>query len=691
MAALTAAFELTDGPGRDGRYDITVYQLGWRLGGKGASGRNPQMHDRIEEHGLHVWGGFYENAFTLMQHCYKELGRPAGSPLATWRDAFKPHNFVVLEEYVNGAWKRWSQDLVNTDSVPGDGTMLNSPWDYIRMLVEWMLSAINESPHAVAAANASRSRFLPDWVERRLLVVGQHLEHTFLNLAHHLILMIGPDPNTHPAGSHRTILWLIREFMDWFYRLIAPEIGKNDVTRRLWILLNFSAAAVTGVLEDGLLVQGVDSIDHLDFAEWLRKHGATDLTLDSAIMHGYYDYFFAYEDGDPDKPRLAAGAALMHLFRLTLTYKTSIFWEMQAGMGDAVFAPLYLVLKKRGVKFKFFHRVEGLELSADKKSIGRIRLGQQVDLNVPEYDPLVDVKGLPCWPSNPCYEQIVQGPELQQRGIDLESPWSCWQNVKPITLSLGQDFDKVVLGITLAALRPICPEVIAASPAWKNMFDNLKTVPTVGVQVWLGPDANGLGWNDPPPVLTSYAHPMDSAADFTHLLGRENWPAGAMPQTLWYFCGAMPGAATIPDPSAQGYPAEQKDRVKKMAIQWLQDNSTRLWPEAAIPGDPSSLNWDALFDEKGGAGVARFDAQYWRANVNPGERYVLTLPGDNRFRLRPGQSGFDNLYLAGDWVYTGLGGCIEGAAMAGMMASRALAGYPEKIFGEVVGGLWEAG
>jgi uncharacterized protein with NAD-binding domain and iron-sulfur cluster len=72
MGALTAAYQLSE----KGGYDITVYQLGWRLGGQGASGRNLNLADRIEEHGLHVWFGFYENAFQLMQKCYMELGRP---------------------------------------------------------------------------------------------------------------------------------------------------------------------------------------------------------------------------------------------------------------------------------------------------------------------------------------------------------------------------------------------------------------------------------------------------------------------------------------------------------------------------------------------------------------------------------------------------------------------------------------
>src|SRR6185369_8203634 len=53
-AALTTAFELTR-PEHKGQYEVTVYQMGWRLGGKGASGRG--VADRVEEHGLHLWMG----------------------------------------------------------------------------------------------------------------------------------------------------------------------------------------------------------------------------------------------------------------------------------------------------------------------------------------------------------------------------------------------------------------------------------------------------------------------------------------------------------------------------------------------------------------------------------------------------------------------------------------------------------
>ena len=37
-----------------------------------------------------------------MRRCYEELGRPAGAPLATLKEAFKPHSLVVFEEEHRG-------------------------------------------------------------------------------------------------------------------------------------------------------------------------------------------------------------------------------------------------------------------------------------------------------------------------------------------------------------------------------------------------------------------------------------------------------------------------------------------------------------------------------------------------------------------------------------------------------------
>ncbi|HEX8152502.1 MAG TPA: NAD(P)-binding protein, partial [Thermoanaerobaculia bacterium] len=89
--AMAAAYYLSNTPHLREHLEVTVYQLGWRLGGKGASGRNAAYHDRIEEHGLHVWGGFYYNAFHMVQDVFGELNRPPDCPLRTWTDTFEKY------------------------------------------------------------------------------------------------------------------------------------------------------------------------------------------------------------------------------------------------------------------------------------------------------------------------------------------------------------------------------------------------------------------------------------------------------------------------------------------------------------------------------------------------------------------------------------------------------------------------
>src|SRR5258708_14917659 len=133
-AALAAAFELTSQPGWKDRYEITLYQLGWRLGGKCATGHG--VNSRIEEHGWHIWMGFYENAFNLMRRCYDELDRKPAEAFATWQDAFKPHTFLVGEECFNGQWIHRPTDLPTNRELPGEGTELEPLWTYLSMAIE---------------------------------------------------------------------------------------------------------------------------------------------------------------------------------------------------------------------------------------------------------------------------------------------------------------------------------------------------------------------------------------------------------------------------------------------------------------------------------------------------------------------------------------------------------------------------
>jgi uncharacterized protein with NAD-binding domain and iron-sulfur cluster len=69
--------------------------------------------------------------------------------------------------------------------------------------------------------------------------------------------------------------------------------------------------------------------------------------------------------------------------------------------------------------------------------------------------------------------------------------------------------------------------------------------------------------------------------------------------------------------------------------------------------------------------------------VEPSELYAQSIVGTTQHRPTSSGSGFSNLYLAGDWIKTGLNaGCVEAAVMSGMQASRDICGEPSTIPGE---------
>jgi uncharacterized protein with NAD-binding domain and iron-sulfur cluster len=324
-------------------------------------------------------------------------------------------------------------------------------------------------------------------------------------------------------------------------------------------------------------------------------------------------------------------------------------------------------------------------------------LTKQVSLTTENdyYDPLINVKGLACWPSDPDYTQIspAEAQLLQANDVNLESHWSNWPALyqkafaKPLpvlTLKQGIDFDQVVFGISVASLPHLCSKLMAQSAALKTTSDKVQAVVTEAYQVWLNKDIKQLGWSAWPsdgqaPVLSGFTEPLDTWAPMDQLLPREDWPASLTPKNVSYFCSAMP-VADFPPSTDYSFPAACAARVKQDALNQLNHQVYALWPNA---GSKSSFQWSWLVASADRSGEQRFDTQFWRANIDPSERYVLSLVGSSRYRLATDGSGFNNLYLTGDWIKTGLNaGCVEAATMAGMQTSRAISGYPVVIKGE---------
>ena len=701
VGAMTTAFSLTDQPGWQNKFDITVYQMGWRLGGKGASGRNAALGQRIEEHGLHIWFGFYDNAFKIMQKAYGELNRPASAPLATWKDAFKPQHFIALTEWVDQKWKIWPIDTPIKPGEPGCGNEELTPWQFALTIYSWLKEWLHEleTKHSTA--------FTP------VIAMGGWLTTAAIKLKRELATIIGDlkglgtlieefasalstSISDHEDADHGVLIGALEEIKKRIDADFIERLDDDDELRRLFICIDLAIAALRGMHADGVFKHGFDVINYVEFQTWLANHGANQqFSVKSAPIIGLYDLVFAYDNGDAKCPNIEAGTMLRGILRLAIAYHGGLMWKMQAGMGDVVFGPLYEVLKRRGVKFKFFHRVD--ELIPDADGVGEIRLTKQVELanGESEYDPLVDVKGLPCWPSTPRYEQLLAADTdlLQKNQVNLESFWSNWSQLyeqkfgRPlptVSLKRGRDFDKVVIGVSIDSIPVICPKLIAKSQALRTTTERVKTVATQSYQVWMDKDVSQLGWNNWPadrqePVLSGFTEPFDTWAPMDQLLDREDWPKDIAPKNVSYFCSAMK-MTQYPPASDFSFPAQCLDVVKQNAIDQLQSSISNLWPNF---GTGPNACWSDLVDPSKGIGPQRFDRQYWRANIDPSERYVISVVGSSQYRLATDESGFKNLYLTGDWIKTGLNaGCVEAAAMAGMQASRAIAGYPIIIKGE---------
>jgi len=662
--SLAAAFHLSARPDWRERYDITVYQQGWRLGGKGASGRNAALGQRIEEHGLHIWFGFYANAFALIRAVYEELGRAPDLPLARWDQAFRPHDSVALAERVGADWRPWHLVLPRRPGEPGTGSDPVAPW---RLALEAL-------------------RWLRRW---RSQLTASATAGAFDDLAA-LAAALPADARSHTEADRARLRDALGR-AGAELRTAARGIVEDDATRRALVGLDIGLTLVRGMLADGIFTRGFDAANGEDLRAWLRRHGGDPvLCVDAAPTQAMYAQLFAFEDGDPARPNLEAGTALRWLLRMGFAYRGSLLYRMQAGMGDAVFAPLYEVLARRGVGFAFFHRVEDVE--ADGDGVRAVRLTVQAALPGGDYRPLVNVKGLPCWPSAPDYSQIepAQAALLRAHAVDLESSWSDWpalyreafgRDLPQVVLARGRDFDHVVLGIPSAALPLCASSLLAASPALRASAAALPTVATQACQVWLDHPTPALGLAHVPagemPILTAFSQPYDTWADMSQVLPAEAWPPSAQPASVQYFCGAM-AVAVPPPPVDSGFQARAAAQAKENALDLLGQRIGALW-QAAGAGFP----WQWLVDPLGAQGPARFDRQYWRANVDPSECYVLSTAGSARHRLASDGSGLPNLFLAGDWLRTGLdSGCVEAAVMGGMGAARAISGEPASIPGE---------
>ncbi len=676
-AAMTTAWELTQ-PHFQGHFEVTVYQMGWRLGGKGASGRGKA--DRIEEHGLHLWMGHYDNAFRVMRECYGELNRdPEKYPIATWQDAFEADPYVGLTHLdPDGNWERLMAHFPPLQGTPGDRHTQALPTNVlgyvsrcVRLLMALLESAGNVQPQTSEALSGES---VIDAMNRYLRYGKVLTFTTALQGLHTLQAVL----DVLPLAPDNLLQAFVSSLCDALQSLIEPLLDQEAEARYLFEIADLMIAITRGCFRFGLLThpRGFDAIDEYDCREWLAMNGASDRALYSSFVRGLYDLAFAYEDGDPEKPGMAAGQGLRGGLRMFMGYRSALFWKMQAGMGDIVFAPLFEALSRRGVKFEFFHRLENVAIDDDEDAhVSRLDFSVQAEIKGGRpYEPLIDCKGIPSWPAEPLWEQLRKGRKLARRGAKFESAWDN-HVVETKTLTVGKDFDFIVLGVSLGSIPLVCREIIERDQRWKHMTTRIKTVATQCFQLWVDEPLEALGWHEDSPNLSAFVEPFDTWADMSHLIDVEDVPGP--PGSLAYFCNVLPTEPFSEEVLEQpDYPAKMRETVRRNAIDFLNRDVHHLWPRSA---NRKGFRWQ-LINQMGAQpehDESAFDSQFWTANVNPSDRYVQSLPGTTKYRISPLDRTYDNLTITGDWTDCGFNfGCVEAAVMSGRLAAHALAEYP---------------
>ncbi|MCB9676264.1 MAG: FAD-dependent oxidoreductase [Alphaproteobacteria bacterium] len=639
LSGLTAAFELSRTPELRRRFEVTVYERSWRLGGKLASGRNAPGQ-RNEEHGLHVWFGFYANTFGLADEVYRRWKAPPDCPFETPFDFLEAHHVAMFAERVDPAsphrvhrlhLPRSGGSPLGADVLPGATQGLVAAVDLLRI-------AFRNALDLLGRPSAGPRNPGPFWHPRE---------------PSRLLALLTRVLETTDAGRRQRLGARLERRLALLQRGVQVVLARIDRSARVWqplATLDLAVAMVRGLIhpDDGILLDGdLDRIGDRELRAWLAQRGAHPLSLaHSVVLAGQYDAFFQFADGDRDRPCYEASTATRIVLRGVFGYHGAVAWLLQTGMGEAFISPLYEVLVDQGVRFRFFHRLDALELDGGRVAGLRFTREARLRGGIAAYAPLSTVRGQRCWTAAPDPAQVERCEE-------------------PVCV---EDFDAVVMALPLGVLAP---DAEGGSPvrAWldrvpaaRRAASAINLQASVAAQLWLDRPIDGFPGRA---SVVGWSRPYSVFCDMTPVLAHEAWGADGPVCTL-YLCGVdrHTGPGDAADEAALARLGDQLERAGSLLHE-------------------GGFDWSALHDPDGRAGRERLRAQYVRFNVEPTDLCDGAVPGTARLRLEAHQSGLENLAIASTWTRTGLNTtCVEAAVMSGMAAARALGACDRPIVGE---------
>ncbi len=704
IAGLTSAYELTSETNWQEKYDITIYQMGWRCGGKATTGIG--KNGRIEEVGVHIFQGWYHNAFRMVKEVYKEIEEQnlaPDSPLKSWRDAFIPNPYTFNTEYneKSKSWDNWTMVFPNNSYTPGTEIEM----DFLTLLKEGLgilLETLLRSPYQT---DTNGKRKLRSKIIQKLFFnvhipesdVEDTKERTRYPFIDNILKRIVKGAESgiikltkYGRGSSKSIF--IKSCMKLFrgmkktIQVWSSRCSSNrNGLRRVLMMMELAMVCIEGVYADVYNPKSNtydwDAINPYDFREWLLKHGASKALLEFSIVRFIYYGTFGNMyggNGSIEQGKIGADIGLKMITKIP-SYKGCFVWYLTAGTGGSFLAPLTLVLKNRGVTFKYFHQVREVAYS-DTDDIQRIEMDVQLDLknDISEYNPFVIQKGIHQWTSEPDWSQLntEQAKLAQEQGVDLESSFSQWAPVSSNTLLKGKDFDIVILATSIQPIKQIAKDIISKNERWSNMVHHIATTPTLNVQFWIKKNDKELGFDNGKwgieegqyPNTVIYENYLYSWTSMSYLEKVEHWK-NQHPKQISYWCGVWPENLSNPKNLNTESTKHTTQDLKNHTSMWMNDHMKWFWPNAMKDG---TFDFDLLCSDKN-TPAEKFDDQFFQINDDPARQYVLGRPGSNKYRIKSDDTGYQNLFFAGDWTDFGLNvGYMEGTVQSGIHCANSI-------------------
>lgn len=639
------------GTGDKLEFELTIVERQNLPGGKAASAREVDGNEKrlIHEHGLHVLMGFYANVLGIVKLLGTEpllvdtptlrvpAGAAPGDVASAWEIAIHPWSGAPAP--ARAPAPAVAAAAAGLTAKPKAGASSKSPQTPESLAVAEEMAFEQELDKATKPSHKPllRSLLFLNRQVRQLSTKRGAKPAAIASPYHAMVLKsLAKSLSFAPTSTESALAWSNGD---------EPELGSADSFEQIGalarLLRQFSRAALAqgtgvgdhlaaealelgttmliGLQDHGLLpiwafadpaklatdsslgdwaLSLQQAFDSVSISQWLEDNGvAQGFVQRSRLLAALTAGVFSTPDN------MAAGTFIHGVSRLVLDFQGAPFKRMRGGTGEVLIAPMYEVLKKRNVDFRFGASVAALQFA-----------------HTEDYSQVVAAK--------------VRAPGEDQPGMDFvpasvrkktRAGWEV-QEKKPSTVVESLiEADAFVLALPpfQAASEAQAKPLIDGLPAsLQEKLQRIGSRATVSLQHW----TTGSPLY-PARIVAPFPGPMRCAAAMEQLAGDEGSTVLSPPV---YYCGDMDDGDAKAF-AAQGYKT------------WLSENA---------PSMQQGLQARKPFVS---------------TNVDGSARYVRMDPATQAARPGIGDSGARNLWLAGDWTKGALScGSIEHAVTSGL-------------------------